>query len=102
MVTGMLSVEAYETLRNHLMKKAHIEPMEVGYTVDMCICGVDYTVKLVLDKHRQVAVLQANRIDRYRNGPGDQLITGGFCLGCLRLCRIVSSYNGICCHIEDF
>lgn len=26
-----------------------------------CISGVDYAVMLVLDKHRQVAVLQANR-----------------------------------------
>ena len=76
MVTRTLSTEAYETLRSHLMKKAHIEPMEVGYTVDMCISGADYTVKLALDKHRQVTVIQANRIDRYRSGQGDQLITG--------------------------
>lgn len=77
MVTRTLSAEAYESLRSDLLKKAHIEPMEVGYTVDMRISGVDYTVKLVLDKHKQVAVLQANRIDRHRSGMGDQLITGG-------------------------
>lgn len=77
MVTRTLSAEAYESLRSDLLKKAHIEPMEVGYTVDIRISGVDYTVKLVLDKHKQVAVLQANRIDRRRSGMGNQLITGG-------------------------
>lgn len=76
MVSRTLSAEAYEALQSHLMKKAHIEPMEIGYTVDMCISGADYTVKLVLDKHRQVTVLQANRIDRYHSGLGNQLITG--------------------------
>lgn len=77
MITKTLSPETYDALRNHLMKKAHIEPMDAAYTVDMAISGADYTVKLVLDKHRTVAVLQACRIDRYRSGQGDTLITGG-------------------------
>ena len=96
MVTRTLSVEAYETLQNYLMKKAHIQPMEVGYTVDMCIGSADYAVKLVLDKHRQVAVLQANRIDRYRSGQGDQLITGGALLSAfleILLYQVVNGHN---------
>lgn len=58
MITRTLSTENYEILRNHLMKKAHIEPMDVGYTVDMTIDGVNYTLKLMLEKHWQVAILQ--------------------------------------------
>ena len=94
MVTRTLSVEAYETLQNHLMKKAHIQPMEVGYAVDMCIGSADYAVKLVLDKHRQVAVLQANRIDRYHSGQGDRLITGGALLSAFLEIFLYQVVNG--------
>ena len=92
MVTRTLSEEAYETLQSRLVKKAHIEPMDVGYTVDMCISGVDYTVKLVLERHRQVTVIQANRIDRYRSGQGNQLITGGALLTAFLEIRL---YQGV-------
>ena len=68
--------------------------MDAAYTVDMAISGADYTVKLMLDKHRQVAVLQACRIDRCRTGRGDALITGGALLTALLEILIYQVVNG--------
>ena len=77
MIMKKVNPDAYEALKRSLRETAHIEPMDAGYTVDMCISGVNYAVKLVLERHNQVAVIQASRIDRYRSGQGDRLIVNG-------------------------
>lgn len=80
MIERKLSPEMYQTLRNDLMEKAHAEPGDAAYTVDLRINGVSYAVKLLPAGHCRLVVLQASRMDRYRSGTGDQLITNNILL----------------------
>lgn len=59
MIVRKLSIEDYLALRKGLMENAHRDPLDAGFTVDLQIAGVDYSVKLLTAGHRQWAVTQA-------------------------------------------
>ena len=77
MIIRQLEQSQYDYLYQSLMKKAHTEPLDASYTVDLTINGVEYAVKLQPEGSCNMAVLQAFRIDRDEYGPNFELITGG-------------------------
>lgn len=59
------------------MKKAHAEPLDASYKVDMTINGMKYVLKIQPENRCRMAALQALRIDRDEDGPHFELITSG-------------------------
>ncbi|WP_195983914.1 hypothetical protein [Clostridium sp. D33t1_170424_F3] len=53
----------------HRMEESHAAPLDAGYTVRLKINGAEYDVRLKPEDTRQIAVLQALRIDRDKYGP---------------------------------
>lgn len=74
MILRTVKAEEYEMLKKELPVKAHVDPMDVCYTVNMQVSGVSYAIKMVFAGRCKVAVLQACRIDRSHTGQ-DRLIT---------------------------
>lgn len=83
MIIRRLKPKQYEYLHKDLLKKAHAEPLEASYTVNMVIDGVEYAVKLQPETRYRMAILQAFRIDRDEYGPNFELITSGNILSSL-------------------
>lgn len=77
MIIRELKPAQFEHLHNRLKQKAHTEPLDAGYTVDMTVSGVEYAVKLQPESRNRMAVLQALRIERDEEGVNFQLITEG-------------------------
>lgn len=83
MIIRQLKEEQFERLHNALMRKAHAEPLEASYTVNMTVNGAEYAVKVQPERHNRLAVLQALRICREEYGPSFELITNGAILSSL-------------------
>ena len=83
MIIRQLKGKQYESLHSALMTKAHAEPLEASYTVNMKINGAEYAVKVQPERHNKMAVLQALRIYREECGPNFELITKGSLLSSL-------------------
>lgn len=83
MIIRELKQWKYEHLCKDLIEKAHAEPLEASYTVDMQINGVSYAVKIQPENHCRMAILQAYRIDREEDGQNFELITSGNLLSAL-------------------
>lgn len=74
MIIRQLKEKQFEHLHNALMMKAHAEPLEASYTVNMTINGAEYALKVQPERHNKMAVLQALRIFREEYGPNFELI----------------------------
>jgi len=83
MIIRRLKPCQFEYLHKALIQKAHAEPLEASYTVDMVINEVEYTVRIQPETHCRMAILQAFRIDRDEDGPNFELITRGNILSSL-------------------
>ena len=83
MVIRQLKEKQFESLRHSLRMKAHAEPLEASYTVNMKINGAEYAVKVQPERHNKMAVLQALRIHREECGLHYELITRGDILSSL-------------------
>ena len=83
MIIRQLKQSQFEYLHNQLIKKAHSEPLEASYTVNMSISGVEYALRIQPETRFRMAILQAFRIDRDEEGPNFELITGGNILSSL-------------------
>lgn len=83
MIIRELKQWQFEHLNKALIEKAHTEPLEACYTVDMKINDVSYAVKIQPENHCRMAILQAYRIDREEDGPNFELITRGNLLSAL-------------------
>ena len=78
MIIKKLDPAEHKVLTRILQETAYAEPADASYTVCLKINSVEYTVKLQPERHNDVAVLQACRIDRCGNGRHTfQLITDG-------------------------
>jgi hypothetical protein len=75
MIIRKLKPKQYEYLHKDLLKKAHVEPLEAGYTVNMTVNGVEYAVRIQPESRCRMAILQAFKIDRDENGLKYKLIT---------------------------
>jgi len=64
----------FERLHQELIKKAHADPLEASYNIDITINGQEYAVRLQPENHCKIAVLQAFRIYREPEGPCFELI----------------------------
>lgn len=64
MIVRTVKEKEYEALQQLLPRRAHTQPMDVTYTVDLTVDGVVYAMKLLVLNKRRVAVLQACRMDR--------------------------------------
>ena len=62
MIIRQLKETQFEHLHNALIMKAHAEPLDASYTVNMTINGAEYAVKVQPEQHNKMAVLQALRI----------------------------------------
>ncbi len=83
MIIRQLKPRQFEYLHRDLMKRAHAEPLEASYTVNMVISGVEYAIRIQPEAHFRMAILQAFRIDRDEDGPNFELITRGNILSSL-------------------
>ena len=83
MIVRQLKSDQFDYLYKALTQKAHAEPLNASYTVNMNINGVEYALRVQPEKHCKMAVLQALRIDRDEGGPNFELITGGGLLSSL-------------------
>jgi hypothetical protein len=83
MIIRQLKEKQFNSLHNSLMMKAHAEPLEASYTVNMAINGAEYAVKVRPEHHNKMAMLQALRIYREEYGPNFELITRGNILSSL-------------------
>lgn len=83
MVIRQLKEKQFESLCNSLRMKAHAEPLEASYTVNLKINGAEYAVKVQPERHNKMAVLQALRVYRHEYGPDYELITTGKVLSSL-------------------
>lgn len=83
MIIRKLKQMEYEKLNKALIERAHAEPLEACYTVNMQIDGVSYAMKIQPERHCRMAILQAYRIDREEDGPNFELITRGNLLSAL-------------------
>lgn len=75
MIIRQLKPYHFESLYNDVIKKAHAQPLDASYTVDMKINGAEYAVKIQPEDNYKIAVLQALRIYRDDEGPNFHLIT---------------------------
>lgn len=83
MIIRQLKPKQYECLYNNLLQKAHAEPLEASYTVNMIIDTVKYEVRIQPETRNRMAVLKAFRIDRDGYGTDFGLITSGNILSSL-------------------
>lgn len=83
MIIRELKQWQYEHLNKALIERAHAEPLEACYTVNMQIDGVSYAMKIQPERHCRIAILQAYRIDREEDGQNFELITSGNLLSSL-------------------
>lgn len=83
MIIRQLKEKQFESLHHSLMMKAHAEPLEASYTVNMTINDAEYAVKVQPERHNKIAVLHALRIHREEYGPNFELITKGNVLSSL-------------------
>lgn len=83
MIIRQLSERQREQFHDILHTKAHMEPLEASYTVNMTIDGVKYVIKVQPERHNKIAVLQALRIFEIQGGPRFELITKGAVLSSL-------------------
>lgn len=83
MIIRQLKETQFEHLHNALIMKAHAEPLDASYTVNMTINGAEYAVKVQPEQHNKMAVLQALHIFREEYGPNFELITNGTVLSAL-------------------
>ena len=100
MIIRQLKKKQFESLRNSLMMKAHAEPLETGYTVNMRINGAEYAVRVQPERHNKMAVLQALRTYREEHGPDFELITKGSLLSALLEILICQGVDQ-CVHSEN-
>lgn len=75
MVIKQLGEIRFDRFHDSLMRKAHAEPLDASYTVNMKINRAEYDVRLQPEEENQIAVLQALRVDRNKYGPDFTLIT---------------------------
>lgn len=83
MIIRQLKQEQYEQLTKELAQKAHAEPMEASYTVELRIGGASYMLKLQPESRHRIALLQACRIRGTGSGRESELITKGVILSAL-------------------
>jgi hypothetical protein len=98
MIIRQLKPKQLESLHKDLIKKAHAEPLEASYTVDMAINGMDYAVRIQPESRSRMAILQAFMIVRDGNAPHFELITSGNVLSSLLEILIyqgVRKYNNL-------
>ena len=77
MIVRTVKEKEYEALQQLLPRRAHIQPMDVTYTVDLTVDGVVYAMKLLVLNKRRVAVLQACRMDRGHGGQDELIADSG-------------------------
>ena len=77
MIIRQLKQHQFDYLHQQLIKKAHAEPLEASYTVNMSISGIEYSLRIQPETRCRMAILQAFRIDRDEDGPNFELITRG-------------------------
>ncbi len=82
MVIRQLKEGEYERFTGFLQREARAEPLAASYTVDMKVNGVEYALRVQPGGRRQLAALQALRVERGRPG-GFELITKGNILASL-------------------
>ena len=75
MIIRQLKESEYEKLHNSLIRRAHTEPLEASYTVNVTINGTEYAIKIQPERHNKIAVLQVLRIYREECGQSFELIT---------------------------
>jgi hypothetical protein len=75
MIIRKLKPKQYEYLHKDLLKKAHVEPLDASYTVNMTINDVEYAVRIQPESRCRMAILQAFKIYRDEDGPKFKLIT---------------------------
>ncbi|RCX19424.1 hypothetical protein DFR58_103169 [Anaerobacterium chartisolvens] len=83
MIIRQLKAKQFEGLHKFLVTKAHVEPLEASYTVNMTINDVEYVIKVQPERYNKIAVLQVLRIYREECGPRFELITKGNLLSSL-------------------
>jgi hypothetical protein len=77
MIIRQLKQSQFEFLHKSLIQKAHAQPLEASFTVDMTVNDVSYADKIQPGSRCRMAVLQAFRIDRDEDGSNFELITRG-------------------------
>ena len=77
MILRELSEDHYNQFQTLLRKKAQAAPLDASYTVRLVVNGAEYAVKVQPERHCRIAVLQALRITRDREGLHFTLITQG-------------------------
>ncbi len=77
MIIRQLKHTQYENFCLSLNKKAHAQPLEAFFTVNMRVDGWEYAIRLQPERHNKIAVLQALQIDRQDDRPNFGLITDG-------------------------
>ena len=83
MIIRHLKPKQYERLHTDLLQKAHTEPPEASYTVNMKINDVEYSLRIQPESRCKMAVLQAFSIYRDEYGADFELITSGNILSSL-------------------
>ena len=74
MYIRQLKPREYERLSRILEQKAHAEPLDASYKVDMNVNGKEYVLK-VQPENNKIVALQALGVFRDENGPNFDLIT---------------------------
>ncbi len=79
MIIRRLKASQYDRLKQVLAAQAQAQPrlLDASYTVPLSVNGAEYAVKLLPDRHNQVAVLQALRVVREKEELHVALITEG-------------------------
>lgn len=77
MVIQPVGQKQYDALKAALAKKADICPHDAAYSIKMMINQEEYILRVQLEKHRRVALLQAQQILRQNGAVEMVLITQG-------------------------
>lgn len=77
MIVRTLKDWQYRYLNEALMKQAHAEPLDPGYTVKLKINSAEYDIRIQPEGNNRMAILQALRVEREECGPNFELITSG-------------------------
>ena len=77
MIIRQLKASQYDRLKQVLAAQAQPRLLDASYTIPLSVNGAEYAVKLLPDRHNQVAVLQALRVVREKEELHVALITEG-------------------------
>ena len=83
MIIRKLKPVQFERIHQELIQKAHTQPLDASYTVNMSINNIPYSIKIQPEHNCKLAILQALRIERDEDGPSFKLITNNNLLSSL-------------------